>query len=437
MQGESWRGDFLQVNLAYGQRGLNVDLPEGTIIIEPKIQPALSGQVEAVARAIANPVGTEPVGELARGKTVCIVTSDLTRPVPNRPILEALLPALEEAGARRIKILIATGLHRPNTREELCQMFGEDLASKYEIINHRATSGEELTLVGTLSDGTPLWVNRHYLEAECKILTGFIEPHFFAGFSGGRKAILPGIVGEETIRRNHSAHHLNNPLATFGQLGGNPIHQQMLEGAQMVGVDFIINVATNRQHQITGVFAGELEAAHSQGVDFVRKNAMFPLDAPCDLVVTTNSGYPLDLNLYQAVKGLSAAAQVTKPGGTIILVAQCREGIGEGAFAELLKGSKSPQEILEQIATPGFYRADQWTAQILARILTQMRVYLYSEFIPNHEIAQCHLLPTGDPEATVAEIVGDKKMRIAVLPQGPMVIPYLTKEREQNETTGV
>lgn len=421
----------MQVNLAYGKTGLAVELPEGTIIIEPKEQPALPGQVEAVARAIAQPLGSPPVEELARGKSVCIVTSDLTRPVPNKPILGALLPTLERAGAKSIKILVATGLHRPNTHEELCQMLGGDVVAKYQIINHRATAKEELEFIANLSGGTPLWVNKHYLEAECKILTGFIEPHFFAGFSGGRKAILPGIVGEETIRGNHSAHHINSHLASFGQLEGNPIHQQMLEAAKIVGTDFIINVATNSKHQITGVFAGELEAAHRLGVDFVRENAMFPLEEPCDLVVTTNSGYPLDLNLYQAVKGLSAAAQITRPGGTIILAAQCCEGIGQKDFAALLQEATGPQEILERISSSNFYQPDQWTAQILARILTKVRVYLYSEAIAKCEILKCHLLPTDDIAATVAEIAGENpnQLRIAALPQGPMVIPYLTKER--------
>lgn len=419
----------MQVDLAYGQQGLSVRLPAETIIIEPKAQPSLPDQVGAVRVALARPHAVAPIEELAGGRSVCIVTSDLTRPVPNKPILQALLPVLEQAGAKSIKILIATGLHRPNTKDELYEMLGEDVVANYEIINHRAKEKAELEFVATLTDGTPLLVNKHYLQAECKILTGFIEPHFFAGFSGGRKAILPGIVGEETIRGNHAAHHINSPMASFGQLEQNPIHLQMLEGAKLAGADFIVNVATNRKHEITGVFAGALEEAHRVGVDFVRANAMFPLERPCDLVVTTNSGYPLDLNLYQAVKGLAAAAQITRPGGTIILAAECREGIGESGFEALLKDASSPQEILERIGRSDFYQPDQWTAQILARILTQRKVYLYSEFIQDDEIAHCHLLPTANIEATVAELTAEKKLRIAALPQGPMVIPYLTKER--------
>lgn len=418
----------MQVNLAYGKAGLDLQLPEGTIIIEPKQQPQLPDQAGAVREAILNPIASPSLEKLAKGRSVCIVASDLTRPVPNKPILQALLAELQ--GARSIKILIATGLHRPNTHQELCQMLGENVVANYEVINHRAKAIEELALAGNLSDGTPLFVNNEYLEAECRILTGFIEPHFFAGFSGGRKAILPGIAGEETIKGNHSAKHISSPMASFGKLEGNPIHRQMLEAAKMVGVDFIVNVATNRQHKITGVFAGDLEAAHRRGVEFVRENAMFPVDGPCDLVVTTNSGYPLDLNLYQAVKGLAAAAQVTRPGGTIILAAQCSEGIGQRDFEALLKEAASPREILERIGRPGFYQPDQWTAQILARILCQMRVYLYSESIPNSEISQCHLLPTDNISATVAKLAGEpRNLRIAVLPQGPMVIPYLTKER--------
>jgi len=416
----------MQVKLAYGQEGLTVDLPSHAVVVQPKAQPALADEAGAVAEAIADPIGAPPIEKLAAGKTVCVVTSDLTRPVPNKPILKALLPALKRAGARSIKILIATGLHRPNTREELCSMFGQEIVAKYEIVNHLAKEKKELAFIGNLSDGAPLWVNRHYLEAECRILTGFIEPHFFAGFSGGRKAILPGIAGEESIRANHQALFINHPKATFGELEGNPVHQQMLEAAKMAGVDFIVNVATG-DHRITGVFAGDLEEAHKAGVDFVRENSMAALREPCDLVITTNSGYPMDLNLYQAVKGLAAAAKITRPGGSIILAAQCREGIGGAEFEALLKGAASPEELLERIQAPGFYQPDQWTAQILGKILSQFKVYLYTDYIPPEDVRACHLEPIPDIEKTVAELCRERKMRIGVLPQGPLVIPYLTR----------
>jgi nickel-dependent lactate racemase len=421
----------MKVELAYGKTGLRVQLPSEAVVIQPQEQSAALDPVGAVAAAIAHPLGARPLAELARGKSVCVVTSDLTRPVPNGPILHALLPALERAGARTIEILIATGLHRPNTQTELCSMLGEDIVKKYTIVNHRAKIQNELKFIVNLADGTPLWVNRHYAEAECRILTGFIEPHFFAGFSGGRKAVLPGIAGEETIRANHSAAHLSSPMATFGRLEDNPVHLQMLEAARSVGADFIINVATDNQHRITGVFAGDLILAHNAGVRFVRESSMFPLEEACDLAITTNSGYPLDLNLYQAVKGLAAASQITKPGGSIILAAQCCEGIGGAEFAALLKEAASPEDLLARILQPGFYQPDQWTAQILARILAQFKVYLYADGVTAQEAEACHLKPLADIEAAVEKLRGNNPdFRIAVLPQGPMVIPYL-KERER------
>ena len=266
---KGWR-KIAGVKLAYGQEGLTVDLPPMQWLFSRKHSLLGLMRQGRWRRPFADPIGAPPIEKLAAGKTVCVVTSDLTRPSPTNPFSSALLPALKRAGARSIKILIATGLHRPNTREELCSMFGQEIVAKYEIVNHLAKEKKELAFIGNLSDGAPLWGNRHYLEAECRILTGFIEPHFFAGFSGGRKAILPGIAGEESIRANHQALFINHPKATFGELEGNPVHQQMLEAAKMAGVDFIVNVATG-DHRITGVFAGDLEEAHKAGVDFVRE----------------------------------------------------------------------------------------------------------------------------------------------------------------------
>ena len=420
----------MDIRLAYGKKGLDINLPEeGLTVIEPKFVPGLSDERKAFIDSLRRPIGCPPLMELIKSKdSIAIVFSDITRPVPNRRIIPWLLQELNGVSKDRIILINATGMHRANTTEELIQMLGEEVVRNYRIINHNAQKKEEMVYLGRSKAGGEIWINGDYIRADVKILTGFIEPHFFAGFSGGPKSVLPGISGEETVMHNHGANMLNNPKANWGITDGNPLWEEIREVALVTNPTFIINVTLNKEKKITGVFSGEMNLAHQNGVEFARKTVMRPVPYLFDLVITTNSGYPLDLNLYQTVKGMSAASQIVKKGGAIICVSQCSDGIPEhGNYRRILQMGKNPEEILKIVEAPGFSMFDQWEAQIQAKIQTKARVYLHSE-LPEREVVACHLEPIKDIENTVAKI--KKKFgtspRIAVLSEGPMTIPYLS-----------
>jgi nickel-dependent lactate racemase len=270
-------------------------------------------------------------------------------------------------------------------------------------------------------------LNRHLAQADVRIITGFIEPHFFAGFSGGPKGIMPGVAGLETVLSNHGAANIAHPSATFGITEGNPIWEEMRDIALRVGPSFLLNVALNEERQITGVFAGDLLAAHLAGCAFVKRSAMQSVQAPLDLVITTNSGYPLDMNLYQGVKGISAGARVLKPGGTLILACECSDGLPEGcSFDQLLRSASSPEEILLSLGKASVTRPDQWQAQIQALIQRKAKVLLYSS-LSDEQVRAAHLTPCHDIGLAVQDYLSahSNTARIGVLPQGPLTIPYL------------
>ena len=326
-----------------------------------------------------------------------------------------------------ITLLNSTGTHRGNTPEELDVMLTPEVARNYRIINHDCHATEDCVQFGTTRDGTPALINRWLANAGTRIITGFIEPHFFAGFSGGPKGIMPGVVALETVMSNHGARMIGDPNAVFGELDENPIWCEMRDIALRVGPSFLINVTLNEKREITGVFAGDLLKAHREGCEFVRTTAMQKVDELFDVVITSNSGYPLDMNLYQGVKGMSAAARILKPGGLLILAAECSEGIPTGSpFDRLLRDSTGPDDILKKLAAPGFVRAEQWQAQIQSLISKRARVMLHSA-LSEEDVRAAHLASCPDIEAAVQEElarVGDSA-RIAVLPQGPLTIPYL------------
>jgi nickel-dependent lactate racemase len=324
-------------------------------------------------------------------------------------------------------LLNQLGTHRPNTAAELDQMLTPAVTKNYRVLNHEPENPEALVQLGTTRDGTPALLNRHFVEADVRIVTGFIEPHFFAGFSGGPKGIMPGVAGLETVVSNHGAQNIGDPNSSFGITEGNPIWEEMRDIALRVGPSFLLNVSLNEARQITGVFAGDLLGAHKVGYEFVRKSAMQKFDAPFDIVVTTNSGYPLDQNLYQAVKGMSAGARVIKPGGTLIMACECREGVPADSWLDrILRSASSPEEILARLATPGYRHPEQWQAQIQALIQRKARVLVHSS-LPEAIIKAAHLTPCADITAAVQGLLDGHKngARIAVLPQGPLTIPYL------------
>jgi nickel-dependent lactate racemase len=419
----------MKVNLAYGQGYLPVELPDRrTTVIEPTHQPGLADECAALMSALDQPTAAKPLRDwLQPGQTICILFTDITRATPNHRLIPWLLDYLAFVPRNQITLLNTTGTHRPNTRAELEAMLTPEVVANYRVVNHECEKEADLVQIGRMRDGTPALLNRHAVEADVRIATGFIEPHLFAGFSGGPKALIPGVAGLKTVMSNHGARNIGDPNSTFGVLDGNPIWEEIRDIALLAGPTFVVNVALNSERQITGVFAGDLLKAHRAGCEFVKRAAMHPCDAPFDVVVTTNSGYPLDLNLYQGVKGMSAGVRILKPGGTLILAAECREGVPAGSPCDqLLRSARGPEEILAMLATPGFQRAEQWQPQIQALVQSKASVLLHSS-LPDEVVRAVHLTPCHDISAMVQALVAasGNGARVAVLPQGPLSIPYL------------
>jgi len=418
----------MKVNLAYGSGHLPIEVPDDrTTVIEPAHIDGLADEKAAVLDALQNPIGSQPLLErISPDAKICIAFTDITRATPNDRIIPWLLEHLGGPNDN-ITLLNQLGTHRPNTREELETMLTREVVANYRVLNHEPENPEALVQVGTTADGTPALLNRHIVEADLRIITGFIEPHFFAGFSGGVKGIMPGCAGLETVMSNHGAKNISDPQATFGVTVGNPLWEELRDIALKTGPSFLLNITLNEQRDITNVFAGDIIEAHKTGCVFVKKSAMQPLEQPFDIVVTTNSGYPLDLNLYQGVKGMSAGARVLKEGGTLILAAECREGVPDGSpLDDLLRSAGSIEEILAMLSTPGFVRPEQWQAQIQALVQRRAEVLVCCE-LDDATLRACHLAPCADINAEVAKRLAKlgADARVAVLPQGPLTIPYL------------
>jgi len=418
----------MKVNLAYGSGHLPIEVPDDrTTVIEPAHIDGLADEKAAVLDALQNPIGSQPLLErISPDAKICIAFTDITRATPNERIIPWLLEHLGGPNDN-ITLLNQLGTHRPNTREELETMLTPEVVANYRVLNHEPENPKALVQVGTTADGTPALLNRHIVEADLRIITGFIEPHFFAGFSGGVKGIMPGCAGLETVMSNHGAKNIGDPQATFGVTVGNPLWEELRDIALKTGPSFLLNITLNEQRDITNVFAGDIIEAHKTGCVFVKKSAMQPLEQPFDIVVTTNSGYPLDLNLYQGVKGMSAGARVLKEGGTLILAAECREGVPDGSpLDDLLRSAGSIEEILAMLSTPGFVRPEQWQAQIQALVQRRAEVLVCCE-LDDATLRACHLAPCADINAEVAKRLAKlgADARVAVLPQGPLTIPYL------------
>jgi nickel-dependent lactate racemase len=421
----------MDVQLAYGRHGLKVSLPEGSDVVTSRFVPGLANEAEALRQRLRNPIGGAPLAEKVRpSDKVVIVHSDITRATPNDRILPVLLAELEVAGVARknITLMNALGTHRPQTDAELRKMLGDRIVDEYRCLQHDVFDDSILTPLGTTKLGHPVRINRHYLDADVRILTGFIEPHFFAGFSGGPKGVLPALAGAESVMTNHGRAMIANEKAAWGITEGNPIWEEMREVALMTAPSFLLNVTLNVHKEITGVFAGELLEAHAAGCRFVREQAMVAVDAPYDVVVTTNSGYPLDQNLYQCVKGMSAARQVVCQGGAIVMAGACEDGLPDhGRYAELLAKAGSPQGVLEMLAQPGFAAHDQWQVQVQAMIQLYADVYVYSDGLSEQQIRKALFKPTTDVSQTVARLKerAGRDARICVLPEGPQTVAYI------------
>jgi lactate racemase len=427
----------MRVKLAYGREGLSLDLPDPVDVVSSPWVPGLPDEAQALRDALRRPIQCEPLAALARpGDRVVIAHTDITRATPNDRMLPVLLAELEAAGVRRadITLLNALGTHRRQTEAELRQMLGDKLVDGYRCRQHDANDDANLVSLGVTALGHPVRVNRLFLEADARILTGFIEPHFFAGFSGGPKGVLPALAGAESVLTNHGRDLIAHPNATWGVTVNNPLWEEMREVALRARPTFLLNVAMNTRQEITGVFAGDMLAAHAAGCAFVRETAMVPVAEPCDIVVTTNSGYPLDQNLYQSVKGMSAAGRIVRAGGTIIMAAACEDGLPQhGRYADLLKQAGSPQGVLDMLAQPGFSQPDQWQVQIQALIQLRAEVLVHSAGLTDSQIQQALFTPCADIGQAVAErrarlgagARASNSARVCVMPDGPQTIAYL------------
>ena len=423
----------MKIKLAYGKEGLDITLPDdlNVDVVEPKYTEGLPDQAAAIEDSLLRPIDSKPLRDLLKqSDTVGIVVNDITRPTPYRTILPILLRQLRSVSDEQILLFNATGTHRPNTQAELRRILGEEVLGRYRIIQNDARDRDSHRLAGTTAGGNAIWLHKEYLSCDFSILTGFIEPHFFAGFSGGGKAVMPGLALLETVLRNHGANNIDHPKATWGVTCGNPIWEEIQQAASLAPPSFLLNVTLNRDRNITGVFAGGFRRAYEQGCAHVKKNAMVAVRKPYDIVVTSNSGYPLDLNLYQSVKGMSAAARVVKDGGAIIAVADCWDGIPDhGEYGELLLEAESPESLLKTIRRQDFTRQDMWQAQVHALICQKADVYFHSHNLSDGQIERAFLKPCSRVEETIEELLHKhgRDASICVLPEGPQTIPYVSQ----------
>lgn len=421
----------MKIQLAYDKSGMEIEVPSGvrTKVLEPRSASAVPDPAEAIAEALRNPIGTAPLEQLAAGKrSAVIAVCDITRPAPNRLVLPHVTAALEAGGIPRldIRILIATGLHREATPAELDEIVGPEMLARYQTFSHRAREEAEQLYRGDTSSGTKVFIDRRFVEADLHITLGFIEPHLMAGFSGGRKLIAPGCAGETTIKRLHSPHFMRDTQVTEGRYPDNPLHRDLLEIAKLAGHDFMLDVALTRDRKIAAVFAGEPEAAHAEGVRFVRESTMAVVDEPVDAVITTSGGYPLDLTYYQAIKGATAAAHVVKPGGTVLLIAACSEGLGGPEFTRLVREGHDWKALLAALdSTP--VRIDQWQAEKLALVASKAKL---SFCLPGISPDDYHCLwgPAFDtPQKAIDDLVAGMPSggSLVVIPEGPYVFSQL------------
>ncbi|MBN2413031.1 nickel-dependent lactate racemase [candidate division KSB1 bacterium] len=420
----------MEITLAYGKKGLQIDVPDKNLLKVLSMtnpEPITDTYIE-ITKSLLRPIGlNQSLFDMAKGhKSACILICDITRPVPNKILLPPILKTLHAAGLKHeeILILIATGIHRPNTGDELVELVGKEIVDNYRIENHFSNDPSSHIYLGKSSRGTDVWIDKRFIESEFKISTGFIEPHLMAGFSGGRKLIVPGIASIETMKFMHSPEMLAHPNTREGIIEGNPFHEEALEIAKMAGTDFIVNVALNEQRQICGIFAGELDKAHLEGVEFVRSRVKDTVPEPVDIVITSSAGYPLDATYYQAIKGLTAAMPIVKEGGTIIIASECSEGIGSKEFTELVKAFSDLDKFLHKIFHEDCFAIDQWQLQEFAKVAKKAHIILVSGGLTTGQKNSIHV-PWAKSVQDALQIAfkrHGKNAKIAVIPKGPYIL---------------
>ncbi len=418
----------MRINLAFGKTGISADLPDQFRyrVLEARTATPLPDANGALEAALDRPLGTPPLAEMARGKSsAAISVCDITRPAPNRLTLPLVLRRLEASGIarERITILIATGLHRPATPEEICEICGEEIAAAYRVVNHDARNLASHRALGSTRSGTPVYIDERFASADLHITLGFIEPHLMLGFSGGRKLVAPGLAAQETIKVLHSPKFMRDVRSVEGSIEDNPLHRELLEIARMARHDFILDVALARDRSIAGVFAGDPVEAHRRGVEFVSEVLLETLDEPVDCAITSAAGYPLDLTYYQTIKGVTAASHIVKPGGAILIVGACAEGAGAPEFAHMLRDGISDAEFLARIAGSPV-TIDQWQLEKLALVSTRQRLLWYVPGLPSEYHAGLWGRSFGTIESAIAELGSSLPAgaKVAVIPDGPYVL---------------
>jgi nickel-dependent lactate racemase len=422
----------MKIDLLYGRKGLTLDLPEAVRahVVRKRPMPLLPDPGGAVRRALERPVGCPSLQELAHGKrNACILICDITRPVPNGLILPPLVESLTRAGIARenILMLVATGLHRPNEGEELREVVGSDEIFKtLRIENHFARDREAHVDLGTTSGGIPIAIDRRFVEADLKIVTGLVEPHFMAGYSGGRKVVAPGVAYQDTILMFHRARILEHCKAANCIIEGNPLHNEQIEIVRAIGSVVAVNVVIDEQRRPGFVNFGEVEASHAQAVGFMRKYAEIRIPRRFKTIVTTSAGYPLDKTYYQTVKGMVGVMDILEPGGTIIIASECSEGMGSPEFAEAqrLLCQLGPERFMSLLEGRDKALIDEWETEMLLKPLRVGNIQLYSTGLSESDRKQVFVeMISSVEEAVAASVRAHGDTEIAVVPEGPYVIP--------------
>jgi len=426
---------MMMTRFSFGKNGIDVSVPDGPAgfdcqTVRSRSAAALTNVAAALDEVLDHPIGCEPLAKLAAGKrTAAISVCDITRPAPNSVTLPPLLARLHAAGIppEGVTILIATGLHRAATEDEIKTILGPAIAGAYRVVSHNARDLAAHRPLGTTRRGTPVFIDERFIAADLHITLGFVEQHLMLGFSGGRKLIAPGLAAQETIKVLHSPRFMREPLATEGSIDGNPLHVELLEIASMARHDFALDVTLTLDRQISGVFAGHPVKAHAAAVDFLESTSLAPLPELADAVITSSAGYPLDLTFYQIVKGITAAQHLVKPGGRILVVAECAEGIGSPEFARMLKAYPGHASFLDEIREAPV-QIDQWQLEKLALAGLKNKIFFFTPGVSRHQLGA--LAPSAFnkvDEAVAALLHGlPSGARVLLIPEGPYTFARVT-----------
>jgi len=423
------------ISIAYGRGFIPVTLPAGAqaTVIRKAVLPKIADQHGALMDAFARPIGCPPLAELARGKaSACILICDITRPVPNGLFLRPMIETMTASGIplSNITVLVATGLHRPNLGEELAELIGDPwVLENVRVENHYARNIEDHVDLGrTATRGTPVSINRLFMEADLRIATGLVEPHFMAGWSGGRKVVAPGVAGHETIRTFHSARFMEDPLAVQCNLVGNPLHEEQLQIVRMIGEIYALNTVIDEDRDLVVVTFGEVIESHLLAVDFIARATRIPVGRRFNTVVTSSAGYPLDKTYYQTIKGMVTPLDILEPGGTLIIASKCSEGFGSPEFREAQARlvQLGPERFLATLTAKSLAEIDEWQTEMQLKAMRIGRIQLYTRGLDAEEqrITGVEMISSLD-EAVAASIARHGDPSVAVIPEGPYVIPVM------------